>query len=144
MEDRDPRLPSYDDIIAGARIHAAASAMQQSHGNITIAASLTKTSRRTIRQWLKAGGLHPWRGNIYTPLAVIDLLIPPIVEDAGVIEDGRKGRVTIKCETFHEVTGAYVGPAFLLRGDEAERLWAGEWVTWHRARVYAQRNGHEF
>lgn len=139
----ESKLPKYDDIVDGARIHAAAYAMNLAQGNITWAADWTKTSRRTIRYGLRKGGLYPWVGNVYTPLDVYEILRPPIVENAGVVEDGRRGRVTVRDEEMDR-NGMLVGPAFLIRGDEAERLWDGEWVTWHRARVYAQRNGHEF
>ena len=144
MVDLDRQLPRYDDIIAAARVHAAASAMQAAQGNITHAAEWSKTTRRTIRNGLKEGGLYPWIGNIYLPMGVRDILTPPFFEDAGLVEDGRKGLVTVKFEQMHPVTGMYAGPACLIRDEETARLWPGEWVTWHRARTYALRHGHEF
>lgn len=54
-----------------------------------------------------------------------------------VVEDGRRGRVSLKLETEDG------GPAWLHRDGKGERLFEGRWVHRDEARAYAREHGHE-
>lgn len=84
----------WEHVKNAAGIHIVAAAMDKHNGNITLAAAELGCARRTIRDTLKMGGMHPWgiRANYCPPPidwpAFVDAAFGPQPSD----HEGQEGR----------------------------------------------------
>jgi len=123
------KMPSLRNAGVMAKRTVALLALHRTGGNITKAAALVGTSRRSLRIAARCGP-----SDIDVPYQPVPApgTAPPVVED------GTRGTVYFKYETEE------AGPAVLVRGAREEHLFLGRWVEGEQARDYARTHGHAF
>lgn len=123
-------------------------AMLKSGGSISYGATLLDTSRRSLRDGLRAAGLYPWPrrqrarrvDQADDPEPGQESSFASLVRQlSDVVEDGTHGIVW-----FASVDRNDVGPAWLERGGQSLQLFRGWWVDRETAETYARDYGHDF